>query len=65
MPSHELAAVGAAGLVEVPERHLDRFRAGLAVGAGWAGQFHDEADGDIAILRGGGQREGAGRGKQR
>ena len=30
-------------VVEVAERHLDRFRAGLAVFAGRPGQFHDDA----------------------
>ena len=50
----ELAAVAeAAGVVDVAERHLDRFRAGLAVFAGRAGQLHHDADGDVAI---GGER---------
>ena len=45
----ELAAVDAAGIVDVAQRHLDRLGAGLAVGAGRASQLHDDADGDVAI----------------
>ena len=54
----ELAAVAeAAGIVDVAEGHLDRLRAGLAIGPSRAGQLHDDADGDVAIggLRGPGR----------
>ena len=61
----ELAAADAAGVVEVAERHLDRLRAGLAVGAGRSGQFHDQADGDVAVGGRGRQRRGAEGGEQR
>ena len=46
---HELAAVDAARIVDVAERHLDRLGAGLAVFAGRPGQLHDQADRDVAI----------------
>ena len=47
----ELAAVRAAGIVDIAERHLDRLRAGLAVLACRSGQLHHHADRDLAILR--------------
>jgi hypothetical protein len=47
----ELAAVRAAGVVEVAERHLDGFGAGLPVFSGGAGQLHHEADGNRALVR--------------
>ena len=47
----ELAAVRAARIVEVPERHLDGFGAGLPVFSRRAGQLHHEADGNRALVR--------------
>ena len=44
-----LQPLHAARVVDVAERHLDGFGAGLAVFAGRAGQLHDEADRDVAV----------------
>ena len=59
----ELAAMRAAGVVEIAERHFDRFGAGLAIFAGRAGQLHHDADGDRAI--GGARRRGEGESERR
>ena len=48
---YELAAVRAARVVQVAERHLDGFGARLPVFSRRAGQLHHEADGDRALVR--------------
>ena len=51
-----LQPCGAAGVVQIAERHLDRLGAGLAIFAGRAGQFHHDADRDRRSRRAPAQR---------
>src|SRR6185312_12996899 len=53
-----------AGIIEIAERHFHRLGARLPVGSGGTGQFHHEADGDIAIGGDGRQRGKARRGHE-